>query len=326
MKQRHLAVFALLLLVCTLIAGAHADIKYSQTMTMGGGNEPFMHSTHYIADGKERDDNTMKMGTHESTESRIHLCKTNQRFLVDRALKIYAVEENSANKSNASGTSTNRNNNDGDEGKPGEGKVSVNIKITDLPNEKVAGFDTHHFISELHTKTSGCIGNSESTIKMEMWISNIRNATACKEKAGSIDYAAILGQHHSSKCKVTYETTGDATKFNNAWNGIVLRHKMYQNGKLTMVTEVTSLSQAKLDDDVFEVPAGFTKLSEKEYNERRQKAMMEAMMSGAANAGNSQSNDATDSDGTAESDGASQSKKSKAKKSKTRRPRFKLPF
>ena len=323
MKQRKNVAFASLLLVCALTAGAHADIKYSQRMTTGDSDTTLMHTTHFVANGKERDDTTMKMGNYESTESNVYLCQTKQTFRIDRALKIYTVSEAAAGKPGNTSNVPSKNSSNND--KPGEGKVSLNIKITDLPDEKVAGFDADHFEAVLHTKTSGCIGNSDTTVKMEMWVSKIKNATACKESG--VNYNDILGYGggKEDKCKITYQTTGDVARFNNAWNGIVLRQKIYQDGKLVTVQEVTSLSQAKLDDATFAVPAGFTILSEKDYNDRRQKAMMEAMMGGAAKS-NAQSNSGN-SNRDAEAEEAPKSDKSKSKsKSKSRRKRFKLPF
>jgi len=300
-----------LLLSCALIAGAHADIKYTQTMTFGGDQDatPMMHMAHFVAPGKERNETEMSMGDYKSKEAIVTICQPYQTIHIDDALKIYAVEDGTSSAASAPPMMGNRGQS---HEKAGTGKIAINVKVTDLKPEKVAGWDTKHYMVEMHTQSSGCVGDSSSDLKMELWVADVKDAHGCK---ATVDYGEILGRREGDKCKVTYETTGDFARLAGIWNGLIMRQKMYdKDGKVTMIQEVTSLSQAKLDDSVFEVPKGYTKLSMEDYNKQRQQAMMQAMMGGG--------NDNAGDDGDNKND--DQDKKQKSKNRGFHIP--KLPF
>lgn len=279
--------YAMLLLACALIASAHADIKYTQTTTMGDGSGQTasfeIRESHFVAPGKECNETEMNMGNFKSKEALITLCASKQIIHIDDALKIDAITDTSYN--TPAMPSMGGNYREPKE-KPGTGKIALNVKITDLQPEKIADWDTRHYMVEMHTVSSGCIGDSTSDIKMEVWVADIKDAHGCHE---DVDYGSILGRREGGQCKITYETTGDLTEFSQIWAGLIMRQKMYDaDGKLMMTREVTSLSQAKLDDGVFEIPAGYTQVSIDDYNKQRQQAMMHAMMGGGNSAGDDQ--------------------------------------
>lgn len=81
-------------------------------------------------------------------------------------------------------------------------------------------------------------------------------------------------------CKVQVELKGDSDKFLNINKGLILRQKMYNGNMPLMTTEVTSLSQAKLGDELFTVPADFKKVSAEEFQKAKTEAMVKAMQAG----------------------------------------------
>jgi hypothetical protein len=276
-------------MTCTLLAAAHADIKYTQTMTVGDNPDatPMMHTAHFVAPGKERNETEMNMGNFKSKEAIITICQPRQIIHIDDALKIYAIDDNT---SSAPGAPPVMQNHSQSHEKAGTGKIAINVKVTDLKPEKIAGWDTKHYMVEMHIQNSGCVGDDSSDMKMELWVADVKDAHACKE---NVDYGAILGRREGGKCKVTYETTGDYGRLAGIWNGLIMRQKTYDaNGKVTIDQEITSLSQAKLDDNVFAIPKGYTKLSIEDYNKQRNQAMMQALMGGGNdnNAGNNDDN------------------------------------
>jgi hypothetical protein len=278
-----------LLLTCALLAAAHADIKYTQTMTVGGDQDatPMMHSAHYVAPGKERNETEMSMGNFKSKEAIVTICQPYQIIHIDDALKIYAITDERSG--TTAGVPPMMGNRGQSHEKAGTGKIAINVKVTDLKSEKVAGWDTKHYMVEMHTQSSGCVGDGSSDMKMELWVANVKDAHGCKP---NVDYGTLLGRREGGKCKVTYETTGDYARLAGIWDGLVMRQKMYdKDGKVMMIQEITSLSQAKLDDSVFAIPNGYTKLSLADYNKQRQQAMMQAMMGGAGNDNASDNND-----------------------------------
>jgi len=279
MKLKNVLPLAMLM-TCVLLAAAHADIKYTQTMTVGGDQDatPMMRSAHYVAPGKERNETEMSMGNFKSKEAIVTICQPYQTIHIDDALKIYAIDDNTSSEPGVPPMMGNRGQS---HEKAGTGKIAVNVKVTDLKPEKVAGWDTEHYMVEMHTQNSGCVGDGSSDMKMELWVADVKDAHGCKQH---VDYGALLGRREGGKCKVTYETTGNFARLAGIWDGLVMRQKMYdKDGKVIMIQEITSLSQAKLDDSIFAVPQGYTKLSIEDYNKQRQQAMMQAMMGGGNN-------------------------------------------
>jgi len=307
--------YVTLLLICALVAGAHADIKYTQTMTMGNDPDaaPMMHTSHFVAPGKERNETEMAMGSYHSKEAIITICQPEQTIHIDDALKIYAIDNATSSASTPSMMGNHRESQE----KPGTGKIAVNVKVTDLKPEKVAGWDTKHYMVEMHTQNSGCVGNGSSDVKMELWVADVKDAHGCKSK---VDYGTLLGRREGGKCKITYETTGDFARLAGIWDGLVMRQKIYgSDGKVTMTMEITSLSQAKLDDNIFTVPQGYTKVSMDDYNKQRQQAMMKAMMGGAGNSA------ADDNQGDANQGNDQNGDQDKPEKKKKKKHGFHLP-
>lgn len=283
-----------MLLTCSMIAGVRADIKYTQTMTMGGdpNAKPMMRTAHFVAPGKERDDTEMTMGNYKSKEAVVTICESQETIRIDDALKIYTIEKANAGGSASFTIEEPSKSNE----KTGTGKFVTNVKITDLKLEKIANWDTRHYMVEMRTQSSGCVGNSTSYHKMELWVADVKNAHGCKDSA--IDYATIIGNSgraNGGGCKVTYETTGDFARLDRIWDGLVMRQKMYdKDGKVTMIQQITSLSQAKLDNSIFAIPQGYTKLSVDDYNKKRQQAMMKAMTAGNNQNAHHEGNNDTD--------------------------------
>jgi hypothetical protein len=316
-------------------APVRADIKYTQVMKSADG-KTVNSVTKYVKQGAERSETVSEFGQMKIKNITLRLCEKNQTLTLEPTLKVYKVDTDGAG-----GTATGAGGASKTAAGNATGKITVTTKVQNLGTETVAGFKTRHYMINTSMQSSGCAGNANTNSKMEIWVADIKDAVACK--GNDVDYMA--GVNRNRDCKVTIEQKGDNAA--QAYDGLIMRMKMYDGDKVTFIQEVTMLSQAKLTDEPFTLPAGYKKVSEQEFQQAQSRAMMEAM---TANANNANNNDASDEDNNDKSqdnsnarkeeetrDEAEAQDKNKAEekeekqeeekpKKKTKLPKFKLPF
>src|SRR5207245_1884733 len=71
-----------------------------------------------------------------------------------------------------------------DTGPKGTGKMIITTDAQDLGEEEVAGVKTRHWMMSVRTQSSGCAGDADATIKMEVWTApGITGAAPCPVKS-----------------------------------------------------------------------------------------------------------------------------------------------
>lgn len=224
----------------------------------------------------ERSEIRTKFGAMEMNQITLRLCDKNQEVRLDPSLKMYTSRplRNTAAVKAANGKAANA-----VAGGQETGKVVSTYAVQELAGEEVAGFKTRHYLISTKLQMSGCVGNSDIDTKVEIWVADIKDASAC---ADSISTAEAYAAAAKESCQVTYEQKGDVAAYAKAYNGLIVRQKIYNGDQVLMTTEMTSLSQAKLDDTLFTIPGDYKKVSEEEFQRAQSQAMMEAMIKGQA--------------------------------------------
>ena len=277
------AVGRFLSLTCAVGAGvllasvARADIKYTQETRMNeeqNAQAPASIMTRTVSPVAERTDIRSYYGKMQVDQSTIRLCEKNQEIQVDDGLKIYTIKSLNE-KLPAAGNAQKPENKSKSE--KNSGKIITTYHVKDLGEEMVAGFKTRHYLITTGLKFSGCVGNNEMESKVEIWVSDIQDATPCATK---FDPATAYAAMAPGDCKMSFEQKGDVDAYTKIYKGIVLRQKIYDGDKVLMTQEVTSLSQAKLDNDPFTIPVGYKQVTPEQFQAQQSAAMMNTMMAG----------------------------------------------
>jgi len=273
-----------LMLAGAALAPARADLRYTSQMKMGGDAAqaknaevkdaagPTMRTTYFYKDTNERQETEMDMmGMFQSKEVILTLCEKQQTITMDPALKIYTVAPiGGAPVAQAAAAP----------GKPakapatGPGKMVSTFTVKDLGTEKLQNLETRHSLVTTRIQTSGCLGESDSTFKYEVWTAP-KSIKACPER-----YAATRTVAGPNGCSITYEVKGDAAAMQKAMAGMIVQQKFYMNDKVSMVQELRDWSEAALDASLFTVPADFKKVTQAEYDKAKADAMQKAMLRG----------------------------------------------
>ena len=265
--------------------GAKADVRYVTEMKMDGGDEKeaadegqpagSMQTTTYIKDRRERVETNMNFGPFKKTSITITQCDKQQTLQIDPKLKIYTVAPIGgppavmpANPMGSQGRPARQ------EGKPGEAHVINTFSVKDMGTEKIGDLTTHHAILTTRTQTSGCMGDSDTSAKIEVWTGSIKTFY-CPER-----YASGRTVPNERGCKVTYETKGDTSALKDIFGGMIVQQKIYQDDKVTMTLKLKDYSQDALNDSLFQQGADFKEVSAQEFEKAQQKAMMDQMLHG----------------------------------------------
>jgi hypothetical protein len=260
--------------VCSM---AHADIKYTTEMTLAGAPEgtPKTMTLRAVKPNFERSETRQKIGAYEMQTISIRECGKKQTTQLAPNLKIYAVVPDYDGEGG-----TSQDGSTAKAGKPTTGKMVMTYAIKDLGEETILNFKTRHYVIETETVSSGCAGDGANKLKQEIWVSDVRDANPCPDDNTITSMSQAMSRRD---CKIEVETKGDFDKYREIYKGLVLRQIMYNSDAPMMTLEVTSLSQAKLGDELFTVPADFKKVSAEEFQKAQSEAMVKAMTAGISN-------------------------------------------
>ncbi|HEX8550450.1 MAG TPA: hypothetical protein VF681_02725 [Abditibacteriaceae bacterium] len=303
-----------------LATAARADVKYTETTTTSGMP---MRLTTYRKAGAERTEQSMKIGAATMNNISVSSCPDKKTYRLDPALKIYtssliggasgAADAKPAAKDNKPAAKT-------------SGKMTITGNAKFLGVEEVAGRKARHYSIDQRIQSEGCAGNTDMTMKMEVWTADYEMPVfACR--AGW--QAAQPVPSSAGGCAMTTEFKGDQKALNEAYRGLVVKRKT-SFGETTMVSEITEFSEAKLDDALFQIPAGWTLVSDEEFDKRRQAAMMKAMTGSAPSPANN--DDAPEEGGTMgdvevdETDAEEKPAEKPKEEEKPKKKKWKLPF
>lgn len=285
-------------LLCLVLLGvstmARADLKTTTRTVMGEGSRDDMTLgastfTRYVRAGAERSETSIAMGAMKINTVALHICDPSQDVQLDPNLKIYALlpQDNAASAgARTHGDATAKDEKTKDE--KTTGKVVITYGVKDLGEAIVAGWNTRHYLVASHMERSGCIGDGATDSKTEYWIADIKDANPCKDATPKVPMMPVDA---NEKCRIETVTKGDVAAYGKIFGGLVVRQKMYNGDALLMTVEVTSLSQAKLDDALFEIPKDYKKVSPEEFQKQQSAAMVKAMTSAQNQNGDNQNGD-----------------------------------
>lgn len=268
------------LLGIALSGAAHADVKYTETMTMSGksgAGAPASRSTTYLKAGLQRTDQTMNMGPVSMSMISVSSCPAKRSMRFDPALKLYT--------SSPLFGETKKTDDKTPEAKPApapkpdktNGKITMSADVKMLGTEEVAGRKARHYLIDQKITPEGCAGKTPTNFKMEIWVADYdMPAFACRSPwmANAASAPAAGG------CSITTEFKGDQAALAEAYRGLIVKRKMIM-GDTVMTYQLTELSEAKLDDALFTPGADWKLVSDAEFDKKRQAEMMRGMMSGA---------------------------------------------
>jgi len=269
---------------------AHADVRYTSQMTMGGAVTPAdataepegavmpaVRITTYVKEMRERVETSLHIGPVTMDTVTLTLCDKHQSIKMDPALKIYTVGPIGALTFGAPGQGQPQ----GmamTEGKPGVGAVTTTVSAQDLGREKVAGRNSRHFRLTMRTQTDGCIGKADNTLVMEDWVAPLQGGLVCPER-----YAPTRTITNERGCKITYAFKGDIAALKDIGTGMVVRMIIYEDAKGTKPVaqqDLRDYSTALLDSSLFAPPADYTEVSAEDFQKQEADAMRKNMMGG----------------------------------------------
>ena len=259
---------------------ARADITYTTEMMLAGETEgtPKTVTTRNVKPNFERIETTQKIGMVETQTIVIRECGKKLTIQLEPDLKLYSVipDYNGEGALGAEAGST-PDAEKADADKPATGKMIVTYAVQDLGDATVLNLKTRRFMVDVTTESLGCAGEGTSTEKMEIWASDIRDAAACADENSA---AAMSKAMSNGVCKIEVQLKGDFDKMIKISKGLVLRQKMYNGDTAFKTVEVISLSQAKLGNELFTVPADYKKVSAEDFQKAQSEAMTKVMQAG----------------------------------------------
>jgi hypothetical protein len=278
-------------LCCCWSEMAHADLKWTEVMTFGAGQKAgagedgpgkmTMTTNKWVKREATRSETSFSVGPMQMTNADIMRCDTKETVLLDADLKMYAIVPASAGGA-AMGMPGMGNILGAPKGKAGRGTSVTEVLVQDLGKETINTIETRHYSVKMKNTATGCAGNGTTESTMEMWVADIRMPALCQQVDYKTGLSAALRQDAS--CDITSEIKGDTTALQKVYDGFVMRMKMGGvGGAPGFLKEVTMLSQAELDETPFTIPADWKKVSEKQLQDAKQKAMMKKMMEGMKN-------------------------------------------
>jgi hypothetical protein len=282
-------------LCCCWSGVAQADLKWIEVMTFGaddkagagedGPGKMTMTINKWIKKEATRSETSMSVGPMQMTNADIMHCDTKETVLLDADLKMYAIVPVTPGASGMTAMPGMGSMAGAPKGKPGKGTSVTDVSVQDLGKETINNIETRHYSVKMKNTSTGCAGNGTNETVMEMWVADIRMPAPCQQVDYKTGISAALRQDAS--CEITSEIKGDTAMLQKVYEGFVMRMKMGGvGGAPGFVKEVTMFSQAELDDAPFTVPTDWKKVSEKQLQDAKQKAMMKKMMEGMKNGGN----------------------------------------
>lgn len=301
--MRNSMTYSALALAALTISGiaprARADVKYTETMTMGnsmmggaptGGASANMKmpainfsstNTTFLKDNLRRIDTVSKIMGSETRETVISSCAARKLTTFDSSLKLYVVEPLFESAKTATSSTRSVPQKAATAQPKSDGKIVMTPSVKMLGTEKIAGRNTRHIALSMRMQMSGCVGNGDMTLKIEQWLADVALPKFNCENSNSrwMNYA---GRGTMGGCVPSFHIKGNLNSFAALTKGLPMKSVMRnpKDGAIISTTQITMLSFARLSVDDFAVPAGFAKVSRVAYDNARQKAMTDAMMSG----------------------------------------------
>ncbi len=293
-------------------ASSQADMRWKTEMKidssmMGGkpgagmpaGMTPGISYTTAVTNGAQRKESQISMGPFSNNDVIITLCDKKQRLQIDDDLKIYTTSELTNDEGGFVNPMAGMAGMLGKmlppgmkipgmpsapQGAPATGKIVSTITAENLGDDTVAETPTKHWMLTIKNEKSGCAGTGEDTMKIEVWSANFDEPMFCPDAAAANPVRDFQkATRPDSNCKITFEMKGDGFEtFSKIFGGLVMRLKLYdpKTGKPAMTQEVTMVTRAKQEGNLFQVPEGYQKVTADEFQQKKGQAMMQKLFKG----------------------------------------------
>ena len=293
MKQSRIAAAVVVTGLSLFGATAHADVRYTTVMTVdtgeGRGKGFSSELTYFVKGPRERSESAMNFGQFSMKSVSITQCDSDLEIQIDPASKIYTAHSISGGISGfIPSMPMGGFGGPGGRGRarphvnetPGTGTSDISFENKDLGKEKIGAFDTHHYMLTMHTKTTGCAGNDDSVMKMELWVApGTLGRLDCPKRFQSA--APVVGGADESPCKTTTHMTGDMSAMRDLFAHLIVKQIIYKDDKPMMTMQLKDYSSAALDPSLFAVPSDFKKVSDQEYGQTQSRNMLRQFQGGA---------------------------------------------
>jgi hypothetical protein len=274
-----------------LASAAQADVKYTMTQRMPDYQSekkdtlvPYGRTTTYTKAGAQRTESESDTGAYKMKTVSYTVCADKQTVRLDSDLKIYAITPLNNNSSSNTSTQDTAKPAQKSNAKPATGKITMTVTVKNLGIETIANRKARHYMITSNMVTLGCAGDSNINSKQEIWVADYTLPVFDCGNNG-YDWKSAY-TNNKPDCIPTFDMKGDVAAYNEAYKGLIVKQRIFDDkGKVIMESELTELSEAKLDNAPFSIPAGYKQVTEKEFDELRSKAMMKAMMQDSQNPG-----------------------------------------
>lgn len=240
----------------------------------------------YARDHDERIEEHSKLGGFPVDETRINLCESNRAIVLDEKLNIYYETSfmwddkyfaDAKAKSDAIAAQkfpTDK-----------TGTIVEIFQTTPLGEEMIAGVQSKGYLFKWHTEKTGSAKNLKDKVgedgQVEYWFGDKGKVLTCFE----VKYPdAFMGMYPIEKqyeivngSKISREAKDDSNIVGENFGKLLIRTKMYQDGKGIYSEEITKISEDKLSDALFTVPATAKKVDKAEYESARTQALHEGV-------------------------------------------------
>lgn len=277
---RMAAVSSLVFGALALSAPSNADVKYTMTMSMQGGDManmpanmmPKISMTNYYSSDHYRTDMTMG-GFMSKNSDVIGDCMAHKVYTMDPDLQIYYVSDMNSTAPDMFGMSNMQNmfggmGSFGPHGAPAPSgpprTVTEDFKIVDDGMDAAVG--GHHYTITI-TSTGG--ERPTPPMNMDIWTDNTKYTYPCMDR-----FSGKAMPTSTTTNGTTYVLTGDIDKMREIMGGGLPVKISVQSPRGTVSFDRSDLSTDSLDNSTFTPPAGFTEVTQEQYQTQEQQAMM----------------------------------------------------
>ncbi len=240
---------------------------------------------HYARDHNERIETYSKLGGFPVDETTISLCEENRQITLDKKLNIYyersfmwpdkyiADEKAKSDAIKAQKFPADK-----------TGTVVENFQITAIGEAVIAGVNSKGYLLKSHTEKTGCakmVNDDKTDYRTEYWFGEKDKVLTCFEaKFPDAFNGKILEKKRFEivdGCKISYETKDDSNVIGENFGKLLMRTTMSDGDKLFYSEEIVKISEDKLSDALFAVPADAKKVDKAQYDSARKQALRQGI-------------------------------------------------
>jgi hypothetical protein len=239
-----------------LAVPAHADLSYVQTATSAFGNMMpgggAMKTKVWFKGGSTRSESA-GFGNQTIVVTRVG----GSSIQIDPKSKTYAIFPSAASAVRGM--------------MPAGAPNNMTVSVKKLGSEKIRGINAPHWRVNMLMKVKTPGGTQPMNMATDVWGSTTPLPTQANSSSQQLPAAMKTMFGNNFKIK------GDLKSMGAAYRTVPLRMKMSMNGNTLTTIETTNISTKTLPASLFNVPAGYKKISSAEWTKRQQAAMRKMM-------------------------------------------------